>query len=177
MKQKCLSAFIAVASISIASACTESSPTRPTETAASEQVSSILDAKSGVTLVSPQLLSPVAGHRLKFTEQPITLTVKNGVSTGSTPLTYTFQVASDAGFAAIVFTRENVPETPGQTALTIDKLAGNKDYYWRVRVSAGGAVGLFSAVRTFNVGPEVVLQAPTVSAPSNGGQLSSQALL
>ena len=177
MKQKCLSAFIAVAAVSIMSACTESSPTRPTETAASEQVSSILDAKSGVTLVSPQLLSPVPGHRLKFTEQPVTLTVKNGVTTGSTPLTYTFQVATDAGFASMVFSRDGVPETPGQTALTIDKLAGNKDYYWRVRVSSGGATGLFSAVRTFNVGPEVVLQAPTVTTPSNGGQLSSQALL
>jgi hypothetical protein len=177
MKQKCLSVFAAIAASVFATACTKSSPTRPTETAASEAVSSILDAKSGVTLVSPQLISPAPGLRLKFAEQPVTLTVKNGVSTGSTPLTYTFQVASDAAFGSIVFSREGVAEGAGQTALTIDKLAGNKDYYWRARASAGSAVGLFSAIRTFNVGPEVVLQAPTVTAPTNGGQLSSQALL
>jgi hypothetical protein len=177
MKQKCLSACVTVAAIGLMSACTNSSPTRPTDTGASTQVTSVLDAKSGVTLVTPQLISPVPNQRLKFTEQPITLTVKNGVSTGSTPLTYTFQVASDAGFASMAFSRDNVPEGSGQTALTIDKLAGNKDYYWRVRVSAGSATGLFSAVRTFNVGPEVVLQAPTITTPSNGGQLSSQAML
>ncbi len=177
MKQKCLSVFAAIAASVFATACTKSSPTRPTETAASEAVSSILDAKSGVTLVSPQLISPAPGLRLKFAEQPVTLTVKNGVSTGSTPLTYTFQVAGDAAFGSIVFSREGVTEGAGQTALTIDKLAGNKDYYWRARASAGSAVGLFSAIRTFNVGPEVVLQAPTVTAPTNGGQLSSQALL
>jgi hypothetical protein len=169
--------WIAVAASAFVTACTESSPTRPSDVGASDQVSSVLDAKSGVTLVSPQLVSPVAGHRLKFSEQPITLTVKNGATTGTTPLTYTFQVASDAAFASIVFSRDNVPQGAGQTALTIDKLAGNKDYYWRARVAAGSATGLFSAVRTFNVGPEVVLQAPTVTTPANGGQLSSQAML
>ena len=178
MKQKCLSVCVTVTAIGLMAACTSSSPTRPTDAGASEQVTSVLDAKSGVTLVTPQLISPVAGHRLKFTEQPITLTVKNGVSTGSAPLTYMFQVATDAGFASMAFSRDNVPQGGnGQTALTIDKLAGNKDYYWRVRVSSGSATGLFSAVRQFNVGPEVVLQAPGITNPTNGGQLSSQALL
>ncbi len=177
MNKKCLSVFSTLAAIVMTTACTKSSPTRPTDTGASDEVSSILDAKSGVTLTTPQPISPVPGHRLKFAEQPVTLTVKNGVTTGSTPLTYTFQVASDAAFGAIVFSREGVPEGAGQTALTIDKLAGNKDYYWRSRASAGTVAGLFSTIRTFNVGPEVVLQAPTITAPTNGGQLSSQALL
>jgi hypothetical protein len=177
MKQKCLSAWIVIAAASAVTACTQNSPTRPTDTAASPEASSVLDAKSGVTLTTPQLVSPVASQKLKFTEQPITLTVRNGATTGSTPLTYTFQVASDAGFAAIVYSRDGVAQGSGQTALTIDKLAGNKDYYWRSRVSAGSAAGLFSAPRTFNVGPEVILQAPQIVAPANGGNLSSQALL
>jgi hypothetical protein len=177
MKQKCLSACIAVTTVGIMSACAKSSPTRPTDAADAPAASSVLDAKSGLTLTTPQLVSPVVGQKLKFTEQPITLTVKNGVSTGSAPLTYTFQVASDAAFGSIVFSRDGVAQGSGQTALTIDKLAGNKDYYWRSRVSAGSAVGLFSAARTFNVGPEVVLQAPQITSPANGGSLSSQALL
>jgi hypothetical protein len=178
MKQKCLNVlWITVAALSAVTACTKSSPTRPTDTAASPEVSTVLDAKSGVTLTTPQLVSPTAGQKFKFTEQPLTLTVKNGATTGSTPLTYTFQVASDAGFGAIVYSRDGVAQGNGQTTLTIDKLAGNKDYYWRSRVNAGSALGLFSAGRSFNVGPEVVLQAPQITSPSNGGSLSSQALL
>jgi hypothetical protein len=161
----------------LAAACTKSSPTRPSDPGASDQVSSIQDAKTGVTLTTPQLVSPVPGQRLKFSEQPITLTVKNGVSTGSTALTYTFQVATDAGFTAIVFSREGVPQGSGQTQQRLDTLPGNKDYYWRARASAGGAAGLYTAWRTFNVGPEVVLQAPSVITPANGGTLNGQALI
>jgi hypothetical protein len=177
MKQKCISVWITIAAASAVTACTQSSPTRPTDTASPTSGSSVLDAKSGVTLTTPQLVSPVAGQKLKFTDQPLTLTVKNGVTTGSTPLTYSFQVATDAAFGSIVFTRDGVTQGSGQTSLTIDKLAGNADYYWRSRVAAGSAVGLFSAGRTFNVGPEVVLQAPQILIPTNGGQLSSQAPL
>jgi hypothetical protein len=61
--------------------------------------------------------------------------------------------------------------------VTIDKLAGSKDYYWRVRATVGNTVGLFSPVRTFNVGPEVVIQAPTIAAPTNGGTLNGQGLI
>jgi hypothetical protein len=177
MKQKCLSAWITIAAASAMTACTQSSPARPTDTAAAAETASVLDAKSGVTITTPQLVSPVVGQKLKFTEQPITLTVRNGASTGSAPLTYSFQVASDAAFASIVYSRDGVAQGSGQTAVTIDKLAGNKDYFWRARTSAGSAAGLFSAPRSFNVGPEVILQAPQVVSPTNGGQLSSQALL
>src|SRR5262245_23569259 len=177
MNMKCVRAISVFAAVAMLAACTKSSPSRPTETGASEEVSTILDAKTGVSLTSPQLVSPVPGHRLKFTEQPVTLTVRNSVTTGSSAPTYTFQVASDAGFASLVFSREGIAQGSGQTAVTIDKLAGNKDYFWRVRSTAGNTVGLFSAVRTFNVGPEVVIQAPTIAAPTNGGTLNGQGLI
>ena len=177
MNMKRVRAMSVFAAVAMLAACTKSSPSRPTETGASEEVSTVLDAKTGVSLTSPPLVSPVPGHRLKFTEQPITLTVRNSVTTGSSAPTYTFQVASDAGFASIVFTREGIAQGSGQTAVTIDKLAGDKDYFWRVRATAGNTVGLFSAVRTFNVGPEVVIQAPTIAAPTNGGTLNSQGLI
>lgn len=177
MKQKCVRVLSTFVAIAVMAACTKSSPSRPTETGASDEVSTILDAKTGVSLTSPVPVSPVPGHALKFTEQPITLTVRNAVTTGSSAPIYTFQVATDAAFASLVFSRENVSEGAGQTSVTLDKLAGAKNYYWRVRATVGNTVGLFSPVRLFNVGPEVVIQAPTIAAPSNGGQLSSQALL
>ena len=172
MKKTCLAFSIALALAGLAVACTKSSPTRPTDASASDQVSTIQDAKTGVTLTTPQLVTPTSGQRFKFADQPLTLAVRNGVSTGSSPLTYSFQVASDAGFASVVYSKDGVAEGSGQTTLKIDKLAGNKDYFWRARVSTGSATGLFSPGRAFNVGPEVVIQAPTLLSPAQNGTLN-----
>jgi len=176
--KKCFSLWSAIALIVTVSACTKSSPARPSTVADSDAAtSSVTDAKTGVTLTSPALVSPASNASLRFAEQPLTLTVRNGVSTGSTARTYTFQVATDAAFGAIVATKDNVAEGNGQTAVVLDKLAGNKTYYWRVRVNSGSVAGLFTAPRVMNIGPEVVLQAPVLVSPANGGNLSSQAPL
>jgi hypothetical protein len=167
----------AIALMAVAAGCAKSSPTRPSDAGTSSQVSAINDAKTGVTLTTPQPLTPTSGQRLKFADQPLTLTVKNGVTTGATTLTYTFQVASDAGFATVVYSKDGVAEGAGQTSLKIDKLAGSKDYFWRVRTSSSAVTGLFSPVRTFNVGPEVVIQPPALSSPSQNGTLNGTASL
>src|SRR3954453_11464113 len=125
--KKGFSLWSAIALIVTVSACTKSSPARPSTVADSDgATSSVTDAKTGVTLTSPALVSPAWNASLRFAEQPLTLTVRNGVSTGSTARTYTFQVASDAAFGAIVATKDNVAEGNGQTAVVLDKLAGNK---------------------------------------------------
>jgi hypothetical protein len=92
--------------------------------------------------------------------------VTNGVTTGSTPLTYTFEVASDGGFGTIVQTKANVTQSATQTSVALDKLAGGKTYYWRARTNAGSAVGPNSKVRSIVLGPEVVLQTPVLSDPA-----------
>jgi hypothetical protein len=158
--------------------CTKSSPTRPSDAGASSQVSAVSDAKTGVTLTTPQLVSPTSGQRLSFTDQPLTLTVKNGVATGGIPLTYGFQVASDAGFANIVYSKDGVAEgAGGQTGLKIDKLPGNKDYFWRARDASTSVTGLYSSGRSFNIGPEIVLQAPALMSPTQNGNLNGTAAL
>jgi hypothetical protein len=129
-----------------------------------------VDAKAGLTITAPQLVTPADGQRFRFGDQALTLTVKNAAATGSSTLTYTFQVASDAAFGSIVYSKDGVAEGNGQTSLKIDKLAGDKDYFWRARANAGSLAGPFSRGRGFNVGPEVVLQAPVLSAPANNGQ-------
>jgi len=128
---------------------------------------------NGITLTTPQPVTPTAGQRFKFADQPVTLTLKNAASTGSTPLTYGFQVANDANFTSVAFAKDGVAEgSGGQTSLKIDKLAGNKDYYWRVRAASGGSTGPYSTARAFNIGPEVVIQAPTIASPTNGGTMN-----
>lgn len=177
--KKCLCYWSACALLVVTAACTKSSPARPSETGAAPAGEAVTSATvNGITLTTPVLVTPTSGQRLRFADQPLTLTVRNAVSTGSTALTYTFQVATDGGFSNIAFQRENVAEgTGGQTSLRIDKLAGNKDYFWRVRANSGGASGPFGTPRVFNVGPEVVIQAPSLSSPSNGGNLSGVGVL
>jgi hypothetical protein len=169
MKLKILSVWSALALLVVSTACQKSSPARPSDAETTAQVTSVVDAKSGITLTTPQLATPTAGQRLRFAEQPLTLTVKNAASSGSTALTYSFQVASDAAFASVVYSKDGVAEGGGQTSLKIDKLAGSKDYFWRARAMSGGLTGPFAAGRTFNVGPEVVLQTPLLAAPANSG--------
>ena len=53
-------------------------------------------------------MTPTANQQFKNVEQPITLTVKNAVTSGTTPLTYTFEVASDAAFGTKVFSKDGV---------------------------------------------------------------------
>jgi hypothetical protein len=177
MNLKSLSAWSLVALMAVASACSKSSPTRPSESDTADVSTETLDASSGVTLTAPVLVSPADNARLRFAEQPITLTVRNAVSTGSSARTYTFQVATDAGFANIVFSREGVAEGSGQTSLALDRLAGSKDYFWRARATVGSANGRFTRSRSFNVGPEVVLQAPAQAFPANGASANGSAPL
>jgi hypothetical protein len=153
------------------SACQKSSPTRPSD-AASLATSAVTDAKSGITITAPALVTPADAAKFRFAEQPLTLTIRNAAATGSGTVTYTFQVASDAGFANVVATQDNVAEGGGQTSVKLASLAGQKDYFWRARANSNGLAGPFSKGRTFNVGPQVVLQAPGVVSPANGGQSS-----
>ncbi|HYM24564.1 MAG TPA: hypothetical protein VEU08_15210 [Vicinamibacterales bacterium] len=125
------------------------------------------DAVTGITLVSPSPQSPADGAQVKFTDQPLVLTTKNAVTTGKTALTYTFQVASDAAFASMVFSQGGVAQGSGTTSLTISKLAGAKSYYWRAMATSGSTNSLPSRARGFTVGPEIVIQAPTPLSPQN----------
>jgi hypothetical protein len=172
-KSVCILGICALAS---AAACTKNSPTRPADVATADTAAVTADAKVGVSLTTPQLLTPANGQRFKFAEQPLTLTVKNAVSSAS-GRTYTFEVASDAGFGSIVFSRDNVAEGSGQTSVKVDKLAGNKDYFWRARAVSSGVNGLNSPGRTFNVGPEVVIQAPVQISPAQNGTLNGNGAL
>ena len=149
-----------------ATACAEStSPSQPSSGGSNNET----NATSSVTV--PQPLTPAAGALVRNADQPIALVVRNAAVTQNAAATYTFEVASDAGFASKVFTRSGVAQgTNGQTSLTIDRIAAGADYFWRARAEGGGTIGPFSAGRRLTVGPEVILQAPVAIAPLNGAQ-------
>src|SRR2546426_12465329 len=108
MKLNSLSTWSVVALLVAASACSKTNPTRPTNLESTADTASVTDAVSGVTLTTPQLSSPSDGVSFKNGEQPVTLRGKNAVTTGSTALTYTFEVAGESGLASLTCTKERL---------------------------------------------------------------------
>ena len=176
---KSLGIWSALALLAFTTACTKASPTRPTDGSASGQTAAVTDAVTGVTLTSPTPVSPTVNQQFKFAEQPLTLTVANALSTGSTPLTYTFEVASDAAFASKVYSKDGVAAGSAQTSLKIDTLPGPaaKSYFWRARVASGSLAGPYSAPRGFGIGASVTLSTPVQASPAAGATVGGQPTL
>src|SRR5215218_2392944 len=126
---------------------------------------------AGATTVTvASAVSPSNGAIVANVAQPITLTVSNAVVTDpSAPVTYTFEVATDAGFTSKVATKD-APQTTARTSVTLDTLAPGRDYYWHVRTSAADTVGVFSNALKFSVGP--ALGAPVLTSPADGATTS-----
>jgi hypothetical protein len=133
--------------VAVAAGCGKKSPTAPSITA-------------------PTPTSPANGAIVASASQPVTLTVTNGTVSSGT-VTYTFEVATDAGFTAIVATKE-VPAGSGQTSATLDTLAAGRDYYWHARANSGNTAGTFSTAVKFTIGSAVTLGAPVPVSPATG---------
>jgi hypothetical protein len=178
--KKSLFVWSALALLVIATACTKSSPSRPSDLSSTASTGAVTDASTGITITTPVMVSPTVNQQFKFADQPLTLTVKNAAQTGSSPLTYSFEVATDAAFANKVYSKDGVTEgSGGQTSLKIDTLAGPgaKNYFWRTRASTANTQGLYSSGRAFAIGPQVVIGAATLVAPAAGATLGDKGSL
>ena len=167
---KKLGIWSALALLVATAACTKASPTRPSDGTASGQTAAVTDAVTGVSMTAPTLVSPTLNQQFKFNEQPLTLTVGNAVSTGTTALTYSFEVATDAAFTSKVYSKDGVAAGATQTSLKIDTLAGPaaKSYFWRAKATSGSQVGPYSAARGFGIGAAVTLSTPVLASPGSG---------
>src|SRR5262249_3063817 len=153
MNLKSVGICSAIALALAAAACEKKSPSSPSELNTSAETRAVTDATTGITLTTPTPLTPANNQQFKNVEQPVTLTVKNAVTTGSTALTYTFEVASDAGFGSRVYSKDGVAEgSNGQTSLRIDRIAPDRTYFWRSRANSGSQAGPYSTVRSFTIG-------------------------
>jgi len=179
MKQKSLYFWSAFALLVLTNACTQASPTRPSDASTAGTTAETLDARTGVSLTIATPVSPAANQVFKYAEQPLTLTVKNAVSSAKTTKTYTFEVATDAAFANKVYSKDGVAEGATQTSLKIDILPGPqaKSYFWRARTTVGSQPGPYSNGSGFAVGPQVVLGAPVQVAPGANGTVGGQPTL
>jgi hypothetical protein len=128
---------------------------------------------AGVEISTPRVIEPTQGTKVRHTQQPVRLVIENASSSGVRPLSYTFEVASDNGFANKVYARSGVaPGGDGKTSVTLDKLPEGKTYYWRSRAEDGANSGAFLTM-TFEVLPQPEIGAPIPITPINNERVSS----
>lgn len=167
-------AMLCGAILVMTTACEKASPTRPTEVGgASATGESVTDARTGATIIAGRPDAPANGAQIRWADQPITLRIRNGATTGTSPVTYTFQVASDANFSRVLVTRENVAQGSGTTSTTVSGLEGSQTYYWRAQANISAGPGPNSAVQSFVLGPRVILGTPVLSTPVNAQRAGS----
>ena len=129
----------------------------------------------GVDISAPKLLEPLSGQQIAGDKQPITLLIENAWSTGQRPLSLLVEVATDAGFANLVFSRDGVaPGEGGRTALTLPTPLGTgRAYYWRAQARDGANSGPYSPTMGFNVFTPVSFDKPAPRTPVGNVKLST----
>ena len=122
----------------------------------------------GIEISAPKMLEPTTGTKISVEKQPVTLLIENAGSNGPRPLTYTFDIATDAAFSNKVFSRDGItPGANGRTSLRMtDVLATGHTYFWRVRAQDGANTGPFATPAAFEIFTPIVIDVPGLSAPA-----------
>ena len=129
---------------------------------------------AGVNITAPKLIEPAQGFKYKESQQPIKLVLENATSNGVRPVTYMFEVATDADFNTKVYARSGVPAgESGRTSVQIDRLDLGRAYYWRAKAEDGANASQFSASQ-FEVLPKPLLVAPLIYSPVNNERVTSR---
>ena len=163
--------FLPWALLALAAGCSSQGPAVPSSTTAagsSPASGPLVGTQSTGSITTPSSVAPPNNALVTYQSQPITLVVSNAVATKPGSTTYTFQVATDAAFTAIVQTKDAVAEGSGQTSVKLDSLAAARDYYWHVRATSAGTTGVFNAPFKLTVGPATTIATPVPIAPLNG---------
>jgi len=121
----------------------------------------------GVTISTPRMLEPTPGQHIAVDRQPLTLLIENSSSTGVRPLTYSFDIATDAAFNNRVFSRDSIaPGESGRTSLRLpDPLATGRSYYWRARAVDGANESSYATASAFDIFTPIVIEAPVLVSP------------
>jgi len=129
---------------------------------------------AGVNITPPKLVDPAQGFKYKESQQPIKLILENATTTGVRPITYMFEVATDADFTTKVYARSGVPPGEGgRTSVQIDRLDLGRAYYWRAKADDGANASQFSASQ-FEVLPKPLLNPPGLVSPVNNERVTSR---
>jgi hypothetical protein len=166
LNRKVLSVCAALVSVAACAFEKSETPTTPT----------VAGPIAGVEISAPKPLEPIGGALISGDSQPITLLLENAGSNGQRPLTYSFEVATDAGFGNKLFTREGIgPGTNGRTSLRLpDPLGSGRSYYWRAKAQDGANAGPYSLAANFNLYTPLAFDKPIATSPVNNERVTSQ---
>jgi hypothetical protein len=127
----------------------------------------------GVNITAPTPLEP-NGAKVAVDRQPVTLMVDNAVTSGQRPLSYAFEVATDADFTNKVFARTGIAPGDGRTGVRLpDPLATGRSYYWRARAEDGANTGPYSNRASFDVFTPIVIDFPRLVSPASNAKVST----
>jgi hypothetical protein len=127
----------------------------------------------GVSISPPILIEP-NGSRVSVESQPITLVVGNSISSGPRPLTYSFDMAIDAGFENKVLTRTGIAAGDGRTSFRLeDLLSSERTYYWRAKAEDGANQSDYSGTAHFEVVTPIVIDRPELLEPANNARVTT----
>ena len=123
---------------------------------------------------APSVDSPADGARVP-TDRP-ELRVNNGANPDGSPLTYEFELYSDAGFTNLVAGKVSVAETPDRTSWTLlASLVENAVYYWRARATDGLTLSPWTTVSSFRVDQaDDAPSAPVPDSPDDGARVGTR---
>jgi hypothetical protein len=132
---------------------------------------SVAGPMAGIFVSLPEVLAPGAGLKVDDGEQPIALVVKNPDTNTERPVVLGLQVAFDAGFQNLAFSKDGLaPDAAGKTSVRLDKLPSGRTYYWRVKAGDGANTSGWSEPFTFEILNPIVIGVPTPKSPINGNR-------
>lgn len=162
-----LTTWLAVLALAVAG-CTQTKSSTPTSPLIAGPI-------AGVEITAPRPLVPLSGATILAEGQAVSLVVDNATTNGVRPLSYTFQVGTDAGFGTLAFSAEGVPPGgDGRTGVTVSTLDPGRTYHWRARALDGANTGPFSDPRHFEYREPVVIFPPEAIEPVGGTRTSSR---
>ena len=153
-----LGVFVAGISLTACEASKSATPLSPT----------VAGPIPGIEISAPKMLEPIPGTKISIEKQPVTLLIENSGSNGPRPLSYSFDIATDAAFNNKVFSREGIAQGEGgRTSLRMtDTLATGHTYYWRARAEDGANTGPYANAAAFDIFTPIVIDVPGLKAPA-----------
>jgi hypothetical protein len=129
----------------------------------------------GVSITAPKALEPWANQQIKDNEQPFNVVIENASSSSPRPFKMRMQIATDSGFASVVWAHDALePGEGGQTRFRMwDRLQAGRQYYWRVMADDGANKSDWSSGVGFQVLMPAAFGAPSPRFPVANALVSS----